>query len=45
VAFGPVGRSTTTDLTNQYRAAELYLDRLCDKPDEFKNFGRSGVSQ
>jgi hypothetical protein len=37
VAFGPLGRHTLKDLTDQYRAAEFYLERLYAKPDEFRN--------
>lgn len=44
VAFGPVGRSTA-DLTDQYRAAEFYLELMHDKPDEFKNHGRHEQSR
>lgn len=41
VAFGPVGPSSVQEMTDQYRAAQFYLDRMYDKSDEFKNFGRA----
>jgi hypothetical protein len=37
VAFGPVGRHGVKDLTDQYRAAEFYLERLYLKPREFRD--------
>lgn len=36
VAFGPVGLHSLKELTDQYRAAQFYLDRMYAKPDEFK---------
>ena len=36
VAFDPVGNQDVKSLTDQYRAAEYYLQRMYDKPQEFK---------
>lgn len=36
VAFGPIGRHDVKSLTDQYRAAEYYLDRLCQKPEDLR---------
>ncbi len=36
VAFGPVGKHSVKELTDQYRAAQFYLDRMYAKPAEFK---------
>jgi len=36
-AFGPVRRHGVEEITDQYRAAQHYLDRMREKPRQFQN--------